>query len=51
MIDKAGRRHTLRGLQGQTLVELLQAHSAALGDDGARSEMHALEMNQRAAVV
>lgn len=34
VIDKVGRRHTLRGLEGQTLVELLEAHTDTLGEDG-----------------
>jgi hypothetical protein len=33
VIDKLGRRHTLRGLEGQTLAELLEQHSATLGEE------------------
>ena len=36
VIDVEGKRITLRGLEGQTLVEVLAQHSRELGGDRAR---------------
>lgn len=36
VVDKLGRRHTIRGLEGQHLNELLMANEELLGDDSER---------------
>jgi hypothetical protein len=33
IIDKLGRRHTIRGLEGQTIVDVLESRRDTFGDD------------------
>ncbi|KAI3438501.1 hypothetical protein D9Q98_000929 [Chlorella vulgaris] len=33
VVDLAGRRHVVRGLEGQTVVDLLEGHVDTLGDE------------------
>ena len=37
LVDLDGRRHVLRGLEGQSLVEVLQGHVDTLGEDSERA--------------
>eukprot|EP00887_Chlorella_sp_A99_P004617 scaffold4.g4617.t1 len=33
IVDKLGRRHVVRGLEGQSIVDVIAAHSEQLGED------------------
>ncbi len=47
MFDTQGHRHTLRGRQGQTLVELLADNEAIIGEGDTRDFAHMLCVNLR----
>lgn len=37
VVDKLGRRHVLRGLEGQSVVDVVQQNGETLGEDGEAS--------------